>query len=300
MYHQRLANLKDITAIAPLWEKFLKERSHYDPSILLKSNFDYQSYVKRQLQQSSTYGFLLEYGDNKEIVGFLGVHVHDESNYLDDPLNSPFIPRRVGGATGMYVKKEHRKPQAIKLLIEAAMSLAEELKISDIDLLISIEQTGIHQLLERFGFQKSALQYTKHYDIMDQDLPPLKSVVSEGIKINLPKPNLIPLKDPKTQQTVLNSKGEMVFLHPLKNEQGEILRNSSGLPIYPAPLRNPQTQEWVFNELGELVTCPVALDEFGKVKEKNGIPVFKKPIYEMIQGQLRLKKDDQGNYLFEE
>jgi len=120
MYHQRLANLKDVTAIAPLWETFLKERSHHDPSILLKSNFDYQSYVKRQL------------------------------------------------------------------------------------------------------------------------------------------------------------------------------------PIYPTPLRNPQTQELVFNELGELVTCPVVFDEFGKVTEKQGIPIFKKPIYEMIQGKLRLKRDNQGNYLFEE
>lgn len=300
MYNSRLATFNDLVPLSLLWEQFLKERAQHDPSILLQSNFDYESYVKRQLQQSSTYGFLLEYGNHQEIVGFLFVYVHDESNYLDDTFNNPFIPRRVGGAIGMYIKEEHRKSQAIKLLIEAALKLAEDLKISDIDLLISSEQTGIHSLLERFGFTKSAIQYTKHYEVTEQNLPPLKSVISEGIKVNLPEPNLIPLKDYQTQQLVLNPKGEQVFLHPLRNKQGEFLRNSSGLPIYAVPLRDPQTQDYIFNELGELVTCPVVFDQLGRVKEKQGIPVFKKPIYERVKGQLRLKKDDQGYYLFEE
>jgi hypothetical protein len=57
--------------------------------------------------------------------------------------------------------------------MEAAIAKAEELKVTDIDLLISIDQRGIHALLERFGFIKSAIQYTKHYEITDENLPNL-------------------------------------------------------------------------------------------------------------------------------
>lgn len=46
MYNQRLATLDDTTAIAPLWQAFLQQRSQQDPSIILKPDFDYISYVK--------------------------------------------------------------------------------------------------------------------------------------------------------------------------------------------------------------------------------------------------------------
>ncbi|MDJ0662292.1 MAG: GNAT family N-acetyltransferase [Crocosphaera sp.] len=302
MYQQRLGKVDDATAIAPLWQTFLQERAKYDPSIILKTDFDYVSYVKKKLASPSIYGFLLEYGESQEIVGFLFTYVHDETPTLDyeDVNDSPFLPRRIGGAIGMYIQPPHRKPEAISLLIESAIALAKELKISDLDLLISIEQTAVQKLLEKFGFKKAAIQYSQHYDISDQNLPRLRTPTTENIAVKMPIPGMIPLRDPKTQQPVINPQGKQVFLHPVKNELGETLKSSNGLPIYPTPLRDPQTQDWVFNELGELVTCPVVLDGLGKVKEKQGIPLFKHPIYEMVDGKLRLKKDDDDNYLFEE
>ena len=302
MYHQRLATLHDASTIAVLWEAFLKERERQDTSLLLKSQFDYESYVKQKLTSPSIYGFLLEYGDDKQIVGFLFVYYQDETPNLgwEVGLDSPFQSRRLGGAIGLYVQEKHRKPEAITILIEAALSLAEQLKITDIDLQISIEQVGVHRLLERLGFSKTAIQYVKHYEITESDLPSLKQKVSQGIQVKIPQPSLIPLKDPQTQQTVINPKGEQVFLHPITDEEGKVLRSRSGLPIYPTPLRDPQTQEWVFDELGELVVCPVVIDDNGKVKEHRGIPVFKSPIFEQDGRMLVLKRDKNGEFLFEE
>ncbi len=302
MYYVRRAKLDDATMIAPLWMAFLEERSQHDLSIVLIPDFDYVSYVKQKLESRSLHTFVLEFAENRQIVGFLCVYFHDEIPSLnyEGMRDTPFQPRRIGGAIGMYVQPQHRKPESITLLVESAIALSEELKVTDFDLLISMEQTGVHKLLERFGFKKAAIQYTKHSEIEESELPKLESPVSEEIAVKMPTPTMIPLRDPKTQQPVINPQGKQVFLHPLKNELGESLKSSNGLPIYATPLRDPQTQEWVFNELGELVTCPVILDELGKVKEKQGIPLFKKPIYEMVDGKLRLKKDESGNYLFEE
>ncbi len=300
MYYQRQANLDDATKIAPLWKAFLQKRSKHDPSIILKPNFDYVAYIKQKLESESIYGFLLEHGEKKDIVGFLFVYVHDETSYLDNGgiTDSPFQPRRMGGAIGMYIKEEHRKPEAITLLVESAIALAKELKISNIDLLISMEQKGIHKLLERFGFKKAAIQYTQNYEITHEDLPKLGTPKTQGIAVKMPTPSLIPLRDPLTQQPVINPQGKQVFLHPVTNEAGEILRSSNGLPVYPTPLRDPQTQDWVFDKSGELVVCPVELESMGKVKEHNGIPVFQKPIFEQIDDKLVLKTDEMGNYLF--
>jgi len=302
MYQQRLATPNDALLIAPLWHDFLEQRSQFDPSLNLKPQFDYEAYVRRQLQQPSTFGFLLEQIENQNIVGFLFVYVHDDipTGDFGDSLAIPFVRRRVGGVIGLYVQEAHRQPEAIGLLVEAAIAKAEALMVSDIDLLISVEQTGIHRLLERFGFTKAAIQYTKHYEFAEKDLPPLKTTVSEGIAVKIPSPGLIPLRDPQTQQGVLNFKGEQVFLHPVRNEAGEALRSSNGLPIYPTPLRDPNTQDWVFDLLGELVVCPVLLDEEGKVVEEGGIPRFKMPLYEQVEGKLRLRQDEEGDYLFDE
>jgi GNAT superfamily N-acetyltransferase len=302
MYQQRLATLNDAASIASLWREFLQQRSQFDPSLTLKPQFDYEAYVRRQLQQPSIYGFLLERVGNQEIVGFLFIYIQDEMRLgdLGEGLDSPFVARRVGGAIGLYVQKAHRRPEAIALLVEAAIAQAEELKVSDIDLLISIEQTGIHRLMERFGFTEAAIQYTKHYEITERELPPLRTPVSEGIAVKMPSPGLIPLRDPMTQQRVLNPKGEQVFLHPVRDEMGEVLRGKNGLPIYPTPLRDPDSQDWVFDQSGQLVVCPVVLDAGGQVKEHGGIPCFKVPLYEQVEGKLRLKRDEAGTYLFEE
>lgn len=302
MYNQRLATLDDASAIAPLWGAFLQQRAEANSSMVLKSEFDYESYVEQKLKSPYIYGFVLESEANQQIVGFLFIYIHDETPTLDFPeiVDSPFVPRRMGGVIGMYVKEEHRKPEAIQLLVKSALELAEELKISDIDLLISIEQKGVQKLLERFGFNKSAIQYTKHYEITETNLPPLKKAVSENIKVNKPSAGVIPLRDPKTQQNVINPQGEQVFLYPVKNDAGEVLRSSNGFPVYPTPLRDPQTKDWIFDKSGELVVCPVVLDESGKVMEYQGIPKFKSPLYEQIDGNLILKQDEAGNYLFED
>jgi hypothetical protein len=88
---------------------------------------------------------------------------------------------------GMYVRDAHRKPSTITLLTQAAISKAEELKVSDIDLLISIDQTGIQALLERSGFVKAAIQYTKYFEISGTDLPSLHSShLKLGERENIP------------------------------------------------------------------------------------------------------------------
>jgi ribosomal protein S18 acetylase RimI-like enzyme len=298
-YIQRIATLSDISAIAPLWKAFVEARSQADSSMRLKTEFDYERYVTYQLKKPLSFGFLLEYAE--EIVGFLFIYIYDETPPPQlsalEMLENPFVPRRVGAVLGLYVQEAHRKPSTINLLIEAAIAKAEELKVTDIDLLISIEQTGIHALLERFGFTKAAIQYTKHYDITDNNLPNLRPSYQD-LEIAVPNPGKIPLKDPQTQKVVQNVKGETVYLKPLTDESGKWLKSSRGLPIYPIPVRDPQTQQWIFDESSELVVCPVALNEKGEIQELDGIPQFCLPIYDYQEGKLALKRDSEGQYVF--
>ena len=299
MYHQRLATPEDAIKIAPLWQAFVEARSQADPSMRFKAKFDYERYLTAQLKKPFSFGFLLEYAE--EIVGFLFIYIYDETPPPQiselELLENPFVPRRVGAVLGMYVQESHRKPSTITLLTEAAIAKAEELKVTDIDLLISIDQTGIHALLERFGFTKAAIQYTKHYDITEINLPDLRpSYQNSGS--DFANPGGIPLKDPQTQALVKNTQGEGVYLYPLMNEAGNWLKSSRGMPIYPIPIRDPQSQEWVFDDSGELVVCPVALDEKGNVKELDGIPQFCLPTYGYEDGKLNLKQDSEGKYIF--
>ena len=299
MYRQRLATPKDAIKIAPLWQAFADAISQADPSMRFKTQFDYERYIAAQLNKPFSFGYLLECVE--EIVGFLFIYFYDEtppSQVLElELLENPFVPRRVGAVLGMYVEESHRKPSTLSLLTEAAIAKAEELKITDIDLLISIDQTGIQALLERFGFTKTAIQYTKHYDINEINLPDLRASYKHLGAI-IPNPGAIPLIDPQTQALVRNAQGEDVYLYPLTDDSGEWLKSSRGLPIYPIPVREPQSQEWVFDELGKLVICPLSYDEQGKIQELDGVPQFRLPTYDYIEGNLRLKKDDQGNYLF--
>lgn len=299
MYTQRIAKLDDVSAIAPLWQAFAEARSQADPSMRFKVKFDYERYLAAQLNKPFSFGFLLEYAE--AIVGFLFIYIYDETPPPQiselELLENPFVPRRVGAVLGMYVQESHRKPSTITLLTEAAIAKAEELKVTDIDLLISIDQTGIHALLERFGFTKAAIQYTKHYDITETNLPDLRPSY-QNLGANISNPGAIPLKDPQTQSLVKNGQGEGVYLYPLTDESGNWLKSSRGMPIYPIPVRDPQTQEWVFNESGELVVCPVAYDEQGKIKELDGIPQFSLPTYDYLESKLSLKRDSEGMYIF--
>ncbi|MEA5533104.1 GNAT family N-acetyltransferase [Crocosphaera sp. XPORK-15E] len=303
MYYIRRTNLDDAQAIVPLWRSFLEARSQADPSMQLKANFNLEKYVEKQLKTPNSYGFVAE--NQQAIIGFLFTYIYDETlppelSATTEMWDTPLKPRRVGSVLGLYVLEEHRNPKLIKELIDAAIAQAEALKVSDIDVLISMEQTGIHSLLEKAGFTKSAIQYTRHYNINNDDLPPLNLATSESIKVQMPSPGMIPLRDPKTQQNVLNPQGEQVFLLPVKDQSGNLLKTSSGLPVYSTPLRDPETQDWVFDELGKLVVCPVLLDEAGNIIEYQGIPIFCPPLYQRSGDKLILKQDSEGNYLFAE
>ncbi len=311
-YTHRLATQEDAPAIAPLWKAFAQEREEVDPTMVMKPNFDFLTYINHQLTKPLSYCWVLEHENT--IVGCLFIYFYDEAPPPHLPadlvtaqqLNNPFIYRRVGSVLGIYVQPEHRQPEAIKLLTNAAMTQAEEMKISDIDLLSSAEQTGMHALLERFGFTKAAVQYTKHYSSSliegneeGKNLPSLHPPHPEiDFPEVIPQPAALPLRDPQTNEIIRNPHGKPVFLFPLKDEQGEILKTAHGVPIYPMLVRDPENNNWVFNREGELIYCPVLLDENGLVMEVNNVPQFYRPAYEFVDGKIRLMRDYSGNCVF--
>jgi hypothetical protein len=299
LYNQRLATLVDRSAIAPLWQDFVHHRTQSDPSLEIKPDFDFEQYVGYQLQKPRSYCFLLEETEAGAIVGFLAVYVYDETPPIQllDFQENPFIPRRVGTVLGLYIKENHRQPQAIDLLINAALKKAEELKITDIDLSISVEQSGIHALLERRGFTKAAIQYTKHYNVDSTDSPSLSPTHPDSNKSDIPEARAIPLLDFKTNEAIRNARGEIVYLYPLRDETGQIIKSSNGLPIYPTPLQDPETEDWVFDGTGNLVVCPAIRDENGQIVEVDGIPQFHLPLYRRVGNKLTLKTAN-GQYLF--
>lgn len=299
-YTQRLATLAERSAIAPLWRDFVHHRTGADPSMKLKSDFDFEKYVGYQLQKPLSYCFLLEETETQALVGFLAVYVYDETPPIQllDIQENPFMPRRVGTVLGLYIQENHRQPQTINLLIDAALKKAEELKITDVDLLISAEQSGIHALLKKLGFTKAAIQYTKRYEVNSTDLPSLDLTHPYPKKIDIPGARAIPLLDFKTNEAMRNAQGEIIYLYPLGEETGQILKSSNGLPIYPTPLRDPETEDWVFDESGNLVVCPVIQDKNGQIVEVDGIPQFCPPLYQRAGNKLTLKRDANGQYLF--
>jgi ribosomal protein S18 acetylase RimI-like enzyme len=311
-YSHRLATTQDINAIAPLMIAFAQERATADPSIQIKPNYDFEKYVSSQLEKSNSNCWLLEYKDpenpsSKPIVGFFFIYVYDEKppanlpEYLREKQEqeNPFIPRRVGSVLGLYVHPKHRTSQGIKLLVDAGLKYAETMKITDIDVLITAEQTGLHSFLERLGFTKAAIQYTRHYDIPPgTELPDIHPPYPEIAEVPLPEPSAIALRDPSNNELVYNSQGKPVFLIPLRDENGNLLLSSSKIPIYPLPLRDPQTNEWVFDPKGELVTCPILRDEKGEIFEHRNIVQFHPPVYQIVNGSISLKKDTLGKYVF--
>ena len=311
-YSHRLGTAEDTSAIAPLMSAFAQERSVVDPSMVIKPGFDFEKYVAYQLSKPLSYCWVLEHCDNEQteqrtIVGCLFIYFYDEAppsgvpEYLiqQHAIENPFLPRRVVSVLGLYVQPEHRQPEAIKLLTDAGIQKAEEMKVTDIDLLIAEDQTGIQALLKRSGFRKAAVQYTRHYTISpDAELPSLHPSHPELDLKEAPAPSAIPLRDPKTNELVYNPKGEPVFLSPLQDKTGKLLTTSDGLPIYPTPVRDPQTPNWVFDTDGELVICPMLRDDEGRIIEHNGIPQFHPPAYQSVQGTLHLKQDGSGKYVF--
>jgi len=309
IYAHRLASIEDAQAIAPLWAAFAAERAAADPSMVVKPNFDFEKYVAHQLDKPLSYCFVLEYQSNNspQIVGCIFIYFYDEApppllpaEMLEEhELENPFMNRRVGSVLGMYVEPEHRQPEAIQLIANAAIKKAEEMQVSDIDLLIAADQTGIQALLKRAGFTQAAVQFSKHYqNPTNAELPSLHLPHPELDLPEPPAPGAMPLRDPQTNELVYNSQGEPVFIHPLTNDSGELLKTVDGLPIYPTPLRDPQTDGWIFDAEENLVTCPVLLAENGDIFQCEGIPQFCPPLYEFVGGKIGLKRDESGAVLF--
>ncbi len=304
-YSHRLAVTEDTNAIATLWQAFAQERATIDPSMAIKPDFDFTQYITNQLANPLNYAWVLEHNKEttKEIVGCIIIYFYDEAPPSNLPqemleqheIDNPFISRRVASVLGLYVKLEHRQAEVIQLLAKVAIAKAEEMQVNDIDLLISADKTGIQALLQRAGFTKAAVQYTKHYDLsVNAKLPNLHPSHPEVDFPQPPLPKAIPLRAPQTGELVRNHEGEPVFLFPLETEAIE----ASKLPIYPTPIRHPQTQDFIFNSQGELVVSPVLRDKDGKVIEYKGIPQFHPPAYQTIQGKLHLKQNEAGDYIF--
>ena len=79
-----------------------------------------------------------------------------------------------------FIDPEHRDPKAIQILAKAGIDKAEEMKVTDIDLLVCAEQTGMQALLKKWGFKQQAFQFCKHYTIDSQEeLPDLHQPLPE-------------------------------------------------------------------------------------------------------------------------
>jgi hypothetical protein len=311
-YSYRLATLEDASAIAPLWQAFALERESVDPTMTIKPNFNFESYITRLLQKPLSFGWLLEYEEPtnlKTAVGCLFIYFYDEAPPSNLPeefleqhhLENPFMYRRVGSVLGMYVQPEHRKPAAIKMLAETAIAHAVEMKVTDIDLLIAADQTAMQALLQRAGFTKAAVQYTRHYDIAtDTELTSLHPPHPELPDVELPAPKAITLTDAQTNELLRNPQGEIVFWMPLVDDNRDLLKSSGGLPIYPQLLLDPVPNKWVFDAEGKLVVCPVVRDENGQIAENQGMVLFYPPAYQIVEGKPCLMRDDTGNYVFQD
>lgn len=306
-YTIRPATPQDADAIAPLWQAFAQDRTQKDPSLAIKPDFDFVAYIHHQLSKPLTFGWALE--QEGAIVGCLLVYFYDEAPPSSLPeemrveyeLNTPFQSRRVGSVLGLYVQPEHRYPDAIQQLTDAAFQKASELHVSDIDILVGADQTGVQALLKRSGFSHTAVQYTKHYPLAtNAELPSLHPPRPELPEFEPPQPSALPLRDPKTNELIENPAGEPVFLMPLRNEAGELVKNSRDLPIYPTPLRDPQTQAFVFDGQGQLVTCPVLRDESGQILEHKGMVCFQPPEHDFVNGKLQLRRNGIGSFVFRE
>lgn len=85
---------------------------------------------------------------------------------------------------------------------------------------------------------------------------------------------------------------------PLVDEQGELLKSSSGKTIYPELLLDPATNSWVIDAKGKLVGCPILRNENGQILENQDLVQFYRPAYQIVDGKPGLMRDETGNYVF--
>lgn len=296
-YSVRLATLADISIIADLWQEFAEDKAMSDSTLSVAPDFNFNEYVESYLSKESTSCFILEGSEIllfpnlpiiKNQVGFICTYVYTEFNPFELQSLTPFKPRNLGAVLAFYIKEEHRRIESMNLLINAALERASELQVSDLDLLIP-EGSEVHNLLNRLGFKKVAAQYTKHLQEPIDKLGLSNRIFDERL----------PLRNLDTNELVKDAEGNTIYLTPLKDENGKNLKDSQDLLIYAVPVRDPQTSEWAFNRDGTLAMCPVLLDEARKVVEIDGITQFHSPAYQVIDGNIQIKPDLDGNYLFE-
>ncbi len=267
--------------------------------MLIKPNFNFEKYVAHLLDKPLSLCYALEYSaqaDKKTIVGCLIIYCYSEAPPPNLPEN---LIQQHELENPLYVKPEHRHPEAIKLLADAGIQYGEKMKVTDIDILVAADQTGIQARLQRAGFTKAAVQYTRHYDIPAlAELPSLHPPHPELGEIAPPAPSAIPLRHPDSNSLVGNPHGEPVFLAPIAGVTGELLKTSTGLPVYPTPVRDPQTNDRVFDATGNLVVCPPLRDDHNQIVEHQGIPQFHPPADEIVSGKIHLKRDAGGKCVF--
>ncbi|MEM9541076.1 MAG: GNAT family N-acetyltransferase [Cyanobacteria bacterium P01_E01_bin.42] len=314
LYTHRLATPKDTEPLTPFITELCREWAKVDPTRIVKKDFDFAQYTHYLLTKPHTYCIVLEHcpedpADRTTLVGCILTSFYDEGlpphappeQIQHEAIAHPFEPRRVGTVLGFYVHPDHRRATNVKRLINAAIAQADEQKIDAIDVQVFGNRTGVQALLKRMGFQSTANQYTLTWTLpLGTSLPNLHpSETYPNLAHSAPNVAAIPLRDPKTNQPILNPQGDLVYLHPL-SDRGTPLLSSHNAPIYPVPVRDPRTEKWVFDRQGELVVCPVLRDESGAIVECNGIPQFASPAYELRQGELYLQQKPDGTYIFRE
>jgi Acetyltransferase (GNAT) family len=296
----RLATLTDVDVVTQLWLAFAHEKASKDPAVSLKQDFDFHAYVRHHLSKDNTYCFVLEKTEGgakpeeaslPEMIGFLCTYTYTEPIEAKFLPMTPFSPRKLGMILAFYIQPAHRQLKHMHLLIQSAIDKAHELQVSDLELLIP-HGSDTNNLIERLGFQKIATQYTKHLlGGIYPKLPVQEQQIAD---------NAIPLRDLDSNELVRDVHGQVIYLNALHNEAGETLLDSNGLPIYPLPMRDPESLQWIFNPDGTLAVCPPLLNEYKKIVEVNGITQYCAPVYEINGDKVQIKRDSQGNCLFEQ
>lgn len=153
----------DSPQVAALWWHFVRARCEVDRSLRLKDDCDFPRFVERELRAPGTFCWLAEHrASEADLPVSVGCVIWYLENESADPL-SPFEPRRCGKVLGLYVDPAHRSSGSISLLMDACIRHAESLGVTDIDVLISAEQTGLHTMIGDKGLSRAAIQFTRHY-----------------------------------------------------------------------------------------------------------------------------------------
>lgn len=175
----RMAEMDDAVPLVPLWKEFCRERAAVDPSMILKQRFDYEAFSRYVLGQPLSFCLLLDAVPTSSpdptdpiLAGFLSFFYFDESPPGQSPdaarrgtYDNPFEPRRCCNIFGIYVKPPFRQQGGASLMLNQWVAHTEEMKVSDIDVLISSDQVGLQKYFRTSGFAEAAVQFTRHRNV---------------------------------------------------------------------------------------------------------------------------------------